>query len=70
MNVRVRQKGVVKLSVTNVTADDDLGIAVYASDDNTFTTASTGNTQIGKIVRWVSSSTAMVYFEAAGLRSI
>lgn len=68
--VRVRQRGVVKLSVTGVSADDDLGVAVYASDDDTFTTASTGNTQIGKLVRWVSGTTAMVYFEAAGLRSI
>lgn len=68
--VRVRQRGIVKLTVTNVSADDDLGIAVYASDDATFTTASTGNTQIGKLIRWVSGSTAMVYFEAAALRSI
>jgi hypothetical protein len=70
-NVRVRQKGVVKLAVTGVTADDDLGIAIYASDDDTFSTTSTStSTQIGKLVRWVSSTTCYVYFEAAGLRSI
>lgn len=68
--VRVRQRGVVELTVTGVTADDDLGIAVYASDDATFTTASTSNTQIGKLIRWVSGTTAMVYFEATALRSI
>lgn len=70
VNVRVRQKGLVKLSVTNVSADDDLGIAIYASDDDTFTTASTGNTQIGKLARWISGSTCMVYFESTLLRSI
>lgn len=69
-NVRVRQKGVVKLAVTGITADDDLGVAVYASDDDTFTTTASGATQIGKVVRWLSSTSVMVYFEALGLRSI
>jgi len=68
--VRVRSKGIVKLTVTNVSADDDLGVAVYASDDDTFTTASTGNTQIGVLHRWVSSTTCMVRFEASTVRSI
>lgn len=68
--VRVRSKGIVKLSVTSVTADDDLGIAIYASDDDTFTTASTGNTQIGKLHRWISGTTCMVRFEAVTVRSI
>ncbi len=70
VTVRVRQRGTVKLTVTGVTADDDLGVAVYASDDAVFTTASTGNTQIGKLVRWVSSTTALVYFESTLLQSI
>lgn len=70
VTVRVRQRGVVKLTVTGVTADDDLGVAVYASDDNTFTTTASGATQIGKLVRWVTSTTALVYFESALLRSI
>lgn len=68
--VRVRSKGIVKLSVTNISADDDLGVAIYASDDDTFTTASTGNTQIGVLHRWVSGSTCMVRFEATTVRSI
>lgn len=70
VNVRVIQRGTVQLTVTGVSADDDLGVAVYASDDATFTTTASGATQIGKLVRWVSSTTALVYFEAAGLRSI
>jgi len=68
--VRVRQRGVVKLDVTGISADDDLGTAVYASDDDTFTTTSSSNTQIGKVVRWISGTTCMVYFEAANVRSI
>jgi len=68
--VRVRQRGVVKLDVTGISADDDLGTAVYASDDDTFTTTSGSNTQIGKVVRWISGTTCMVYFEAANVRSI
>ena len=68
--IRVRQKGVVKLSVTGITADDDLHTAIYASDDATFTTTASGATQIGKLVSWISGTTCMVYFEALGLRSI
>ena len=70
VNVRVYQRGVVKLAVTGITADDDLGVAVYASDDNTFTTTSSGGTQIGKLVRWDTGTTCYVYFESALLRSI
>lgn len=69
-NIKVLQKGVVKLPVTSVSSTADVGDAVYASDDDTFTKASTGNTQIGKIVRWISGTTCEVYFEAAAVRSI
>jgi hypothetical protein len=69
-NVRVRSRGYVKLSVTNVSAVTNVSDAVYASDGNTFTTASTGNIQIGKVVRWISGTTCIVYFESLGVRSI
>ena len=44
--------------------------AVYATDDDTFTLTATGGLQIGKVSRWISGTTCMVYFEAANLRSI
>lgn len=68
--IRVRQKGTVKLAVTGVSGVADVGATVYASDDDTFTLSSTSNTAIGKIVRHVSSTTVMVRFEAAQVRSI
>jgi hypothetical protein len=68
--VRVRQRGVVQLTVTGVASADDVGSTVYASDDDTFTLTSTSNTAIGKVVRWVSSTTCLVYFEGAQVRSI
>jgi hypothetical protein len=70
IDVELRKAGEVTLSVTNVTSADDIDTTVYASDGNTFTTASTGNTAIGKIVRWVSGTTCVVYFEALSRRSI
>ena len=70
VNVKVRSRGIVKLTVTGVTADDDLGVAVYASDDNTFTTTASGATQIGKLIRWVTSTTCYVYFESLLVHSI
>jgi hypothetical protein len=47
--VKVRQKGIVRLTVVGVTGVADHGDAVYASADGTFTKASTSNTQIGKV---------------------
>jgi hypothetical protein len=69
-NVRVRTRGVIKLSVATAASAADNDDAVYASDDDTFTKASTGNTQIGKILRWVTGTTCMVYFEGVAARSI
>lgn len=69
-NVNVKQRGRIQLAVTGVAAVTDEGSTVYASDDDTFTLSSTGNSAIGKIVRWVSSTTCIVEFEATSVRSI
>jgi hypothetical protein len=63
--VKVRMAGVARLAVTNVTSEADTGLSVYASDDDTFTTTGAGNTLIGRIIRWVSSTTCMVHFQAS-----
>lgn len=71
-NVKVYAKGFAWLTVANIDNIDDLGVTVYASDDATFTTASTGNTAIGKVVRYDSTRThkALVYFEALNQQSL
>lgn len=68
--VRVKTRGRVILPVTGVTAVTDEGTAVYASDDDTFTLTSSGNSAVGKITRYISGTTVEVYFEAASFRSI
>lgn len=69
-NVRVRSKGYAQLTVVGVASAADVGESVYASDDDTFTlTASTHGT-IGKVARWISSTTCIVYFEAVPQRSL
>lgn len=70
VEVQIRQRGVVKLTVAGVTGDSDVGSAVYLTDDNTFTLTASGALQIGKVVRHVSSTTCFVYFEGALVRSI
>ena len=70
INVRVKSKGRIILSVTGVTAVTDEGATVYAADDNDFTLTSTSNTAIGKVVRYISGTSVEVYFEAASYRSI
>jgi len=70
VNVRVRRRGYVTLTVTGasaVTANDM--IAVYASDDATFTTSPTSNSLIGWVARWVSGTTAVVYFDAFAVKA-
>jgi hypothetical protein len=68
--VTIRQRGTVKVPVTGATSSTAIGTAVYMSDGNTFTTASTGNSQVGKVVRWYTGTTCDVYFEGVGVRSI
>lgn len=66
VNVRVKSRGKVVLSVTgvsDVTANDR--VAVYASDDATFTTTSTSNSLIGYVSRYISGSDCVVEFDAA-----
>lgn len=70
VNVQVKERGKIQLSVTGVASADDVGQTVYASDDDTFTLTSTSNTAIGKVARWVSGTTCVVYFEAGYSRSI
>lgn len=62
-------EGVIQLVVSGVTAAS-LGVTVYASDGNTFTTTSTSNSSIGKVVKIVSGTTVLVKFQATGYRSI
>jgi hypothetical protein len=70
INVAVVPEGEVQLAVTSVASTDDIGATVYASDDDTFTLASTSNSSIGKITEWVTSTTCWVKFQAASDRSI
>lgn len=76
INVHVRAKGIIKLTVNTATdagATLDIGEAVYADDDQTFSMTSASQTQIGKVHRVISQSASsavvMVYFEAESLRS-
>ena len=62
--VRVREHGKVQLSVTGVASAADVGLLVYASDDDTFTLTLTGNTKIGKVSRWITGTTCIVEFYA------
>lgn len=70
VRIKLKRRGYAQLAVTGVTAITDVGSTVYASDDNTFTLSSTGNSAIGKVDRFVSTGVAIVYFEAGSLRSI
>lgn len=72
VKARVRTKGIIKnLAVTGVTGVTDYGVAVYATDDDTFTLTASGALQIGKVVRYTGTTGyADVYFEGAAIRSI
>ncbi|MCB9993115.1 MAG: cytoplasmic protein [Hyphomicrobiaceae bacterium] len=70
INVDVRVRGRVKLTVagaTAITANDRP--AVYASDDNTFTLTSTSNSLIGYVSRWISSTVCIVEFDALAVKA-
>lgn len=68
--VRVKEQGFIVLSVTGVTGVTDKDAPVYASDDDTFTLTASGSSSIGKVHRWVSGTTCVVYFQSVSMRSI
>lgn len=62
IRVTVKSRGRVQLSITSL-AVTDIGQTVYASADGTFTLTQTGNSKIGKVVRWISTGEGIVEFE-------
>lgn len=62
INVRVIRKGAVKLAVTGAVITD-IGLPVYASDDNTFTFIKTSGVFVGFTRRYVSSGYMIVEFD-------
>lgn len=62
-NVRLRIHGEIELTVGSA-ALTDVGKSVYASDDDTFTYTATGNSYIGRVVRYVSATRIVVAFDA------
>jgi hypothetical protein len=65
-NVRVRKRGVVKLSVAGAVITD-VGQPVYATDDDTFVFSPVGAVFIGKVVRFDSSGLVDVEFDAGNM---
>lgn len=68
--VEVRPEGLAQLDVAGVGSADVVNDPVYASDDDTFTLTSSGNSAIGKIVERISGTRCWVYFQATSRRSI
>lgn len=71
--IKVVKSGDVELVVSGVDNINDEGSTVFASDDDTFTlTSTTTNSNIGKVVRVISTSAnkALVHFEAVHQRSL
>jgi hypothetical protein len=65
IRVHVAAAGGAWLPVANVNSVDDCPCAVYASDDDTFTTVRSGNSYVGKAVFYNTvDSLAFVVFEA------
>jgi hypothetical protein len=68
--VKVRQKGIVRLTVATASSVSNNSETVYASADGTFTLAATSNSAIGKVVQWIVGTTCDVYFEGEIVKSI
>ncbi len=63
--VRVKSKGYVKLPIASIAITSNDRVAVYASDDNTFTLTATSNSLIGYVAQWLATGYAIVEFDAA-----
>ena len=65
IDVKVESKGYIKLAISSIGVTSNDRVAVYASDDNTFTLTSTSNSLIGYVAQWESTGYAIVEFDAA-----
>lgn len=65
IKVPLKSKGVAKLVVTGVSSTADVGEKVYATDDDTFTLTASGASAIGRVLRWISSTTCLVSFQGS-----
>lgn len=63
LTVAVRTIGYIYITVASA-AVTDVGRAVYASDGATFTYTQSTNSLIGKVIRFVNSTTVVVSFDA------
>lgn len=61
--IPVRASGRAVLTVAGVLVTTDIGTPVYASDSQTFTLTSVGNSPIGTVYRWISTGVALVAFD-------
>jgi hypothetical protein len=66
-NVRVATVGQIQLAVTGAVASD-VGMPVYASDDDSFSFNPAGGAFVGYMKRFVSAGVAVVAFNVLGLR--
>jgi hypothetical protein len=66
LNVRVKKRGVVKLSVSGAVITD-VGQPIYATDDDTFVFSPVASVFIGKVVRFVSAGVVDVEFDAGNM---
>ena len=62
-NVKVISRGKVQLAITGAVITD-VGLPVYATDDDTFAFTPVGGVYIGKVIRFVSSGVVEVEFDA------
>ena len=67
-NIRVISSGVIQLSISGAVITD-VGLPVYATDDDTFVFLPTGGVFIGMTRRFVSSGIMEVEFDAIGMEN-
>lgn len=65
INVRVKSKGRIKADISGLAITSNDRVAVYMSDDDTFTLTGTSNSLIGFVSRFISTGVGIVEFDAA-----
>lgn len=65
--VKVIEEGCIVVAVTGASAITDVGKDVYMTDDDTFTLTNSG-VWVGKVKRWILSTSCVVDFKAFRLR--
>lgn len=68
--ISIIQEGMANLTITGLLSSTEPGTLVYASAEDAFTLTAGSNLAIGRLVKYLTGTTGIVFFQGIGIRSV